>query len=470
MRGVRHALGVRPVYKTVDTCAAEFPALTPYHYSSYDEETEVAPRERPEVVILGSGPNRIGQGVEFDYSCVHASVRAARRRLRDGDGQLQPRDRLDRLRHERPAVLRAAHPRGRARGAARRGAVRADRSASSASSAGRPRSGSRKALKDAGVPILGTSARGHRPRRGARRCSAGSSTTPGLLAPAARHRVRARAEAVEVAEEIGYPVLVRPSYVLGGRGMEIVYDDADACATTSTRADRSSRPDHPLLVDRFLDDAIEIDVDALYDGTELYIGGVMEHIEEAGIHSGDSALHAAAGHARRAPRSTGCARRRSSIAQGVGVRGLLNVQFAIGAGRALRARGEPAGEPHGAVRRRRRSASRWPRPRRGSWSARRSPSCAPRACCPRTATAARCRWTRRSRSRRPCCRSSGSAPRRGSVVDSVLGPEMRSTGEVMGIDRDFAAAFAKSQSAALRRAAAPGHGVRLGRRPRQAGR
>ena len=127
VRGVRHALGIRPVYKTVDTCAAEFAAPTPYHYSSYDEETEVAPRAEPAVLILGSGPNRIGQGIEFDYSCVHASLRAARRRLRDRDGQLQPGDGLDRLRHLRPALLRAAHPRGRARGRARRAAGRAGR-------------------------------------------------------------------------------------------------------------------------------------------------------------------------------------------------------------------------------------------------------------------------------------------------------------------------------------------------------
>ena len=129
VRGVRHALGIRPVYKTVDTCAAEFAAATPYHYSSYDEETEVQPREKPAVIILGSGPNRIGQGIEFDYSCVHASLALSRGRLRDRHGQLQPGDGLDRLRHLRPALLRAAHARGRARDRARRAAGRPDRRA-----------------------------------------------------------------------------------------------------------------------------------------------------------------------------------------------------------------------------------------------------------------------------------------------------------------------------------------------------
>ena len=173
VRGVRHALGIRPVYKTVDTCAAEFAAATPYHYSSYDEETEVAPRERPAVIILGSGPNRIGQGIEFDYSCVHASMALCRGRLRDRDGQLQPRDRLDRLRHLRPALLRAAHARGRARDRARRGA-------------GRPGRGRDLPARRADAARAGAGARGQRradrrhlargdpPRRGARRVRPGA--------------------------------------------------------------------------------------------------------------------------------------------------------------------------------------------------------------------------------------------------------------------------------------------------------
>ena len=223
VRGVRWALGIRPVYKTVDTCAAEFAARTPYHYSSYDEETEVAPREQPAVIILGSGPNRIGQGIEFDYSCVHASLALGRGRLRDRDGQLQPRDGLDRLRHQRPALLRAADARGRARDLPRRAEGGPDR---------------RRHL-----PARRPDAA--RPRAGARGRRACPSSAP---APAAIHLAEERgafgrvlaeagltapkhgmatsyAEAQRIAAEIGYPVLVRPSYVLGGRGMEIVYDD-----------------------------------------------------------------------------------------------------------------------------------------------------------------------------------------------------------------------------------------------------
>ena len=190
VRGVRHALGVRPVYKTVDTCAAEFAAQTPYHYSTYDEEDEVAPRERPAVLILGSGPNRIGQGVEFDYSCVHASLRPARRRLRHGHGQLQPRDGLDRLRHEQPPVLRAAHPRGRPRGGARREQGRPDR---------RRHRPARRA--DAARPGQGAQGRGradrrhlpggHRPRRGPRGVRPGARRGRAARAQA-RHRLQRR--------------------------------------------------------------------------------------------------------------------------------------------------------------------------------------------------------------------------------------------------------------------------------------
>ena len=176
---LRHRLGIRPVFKTVDTCAAEFAAATPYHYSTYDEETEVAPQpDRPKVLILGSGPNRIGQGIEFDYSCVHAALALRRRRLRDRDGQLQPGDRLHRLRHLRPALLRAAHAGGRARGGARRAGVRHRSPGSSARSAGRRRSGWRSGSR---TPACRSSAPSRRrstwPRTAAR--SAGCSPRPG---------------------------------------------------------------------------------------------------------------------------------------------------------------------------------------------------------------------------------------------------------------------------------------------------
>ena len=297
---------------------------TPYHYSSYDEETEVAPRDKEAVIILGSGPNRIGQGIEFDYSCVHASLALQRRGLRDRDGQLQPRDRLDRLRHLRPALLRATHARGRARDRARRAPGRADRRRhlpARRPDPARPRPGARGRRRADRRHATG----GHPPRRGARRLRAGAGRGRAAR-PQARHGHVIRRGPARSRHEIGYPVLVRPSYVLGGRGMEIVYDD-DALDGYISRATEIS-PEHPVLVDRFIDDAVEIDVDAIYDGEELYLGGVMEHIEEAGIHSGDSAcalppITLGAAEIDRIRAST------EAIARGVGVRGLINIQFAL---------------------------------------------------------------------------------------------------------------------------------------------
>ena len=224
VRGVRHALGVRPVYKTVDTCAAEFAAhdaLPLQHLRRGDRGARRA-SSRPSS-SSAAGPNRIGQGVEFDYSCVHAGLRPARRGLRHGDGQLQPRDRLHRLRHVRPALLRAAHPRGRPRGGPRRAAGRAGRRrhrAARRADAARPRAGAQGRRR----PDRRHQPRGHRPRRGPRRVR--SRARRGRACRRPKHGTAYSAEeAVEVAQEIGYPVLVRPSYVLGGRGMEIVYDD-----------------------------------------------------------------------------------------------------------------------------------------------------------------------------------------------------------------------------------------------------
>ena len=404
VRELRHALGVRPVYKTVDTCAAEFAAKTPYHYSSYDEETEVAPRTKPAVLILGSGPNRIGQGIEFDYSCVHAALT-----LRDAGYETvmvncNPEtvstdyDTSDRLYFE-PLTLEdvlEVVPR-RAQAGPVAGVI--------VQLGGQTPLGLAQPLKDAGVPIVGTS-------------------------PEAIHLAEERGAFGRVLAEAGLPA---PKY-----GIATTFDEAqgdrrrhrlpgagppvlrarrsrhgdrlrrrDARATTSSRATQIS-PEHPVLVDRFLDDAVEIDVDALFDGDELYLGGVMEHIEEAGIHSGDSACALP-------PITLGRAdieRIRASteeIARGVGVRGLLNVQYALAGDilyvleanpRASRTvpfvsqgDGGAAGQGGGA-----RDARRDHRA-----------SCAPRACCPARATAARCRWPRRSRSRRPCCRSAASA-------------------------------------------------------------
>jgi carbamoyl-phosphate synthase large subunit len=441
VRGVRHALGVRPVYKTVDTCAAEFAATTPYHYSAYDEETEVAPREKPAVLILGSGPNRIGQGVEFDYSCVHASFALREAGYDTVMVNCNPEtvstdyDTSSRLYFEPLTledVLEVVHAEQQAGPVA--GVI--------VQLGGQTPLGLAKALKEAGVPIVGTSpeAIDLAEDRGA----FGRVLAEAQL-PAPKHGTAySAAEAVEVAREIGYPVLVRPSYVLGGRGMEIVYDD-ETLATYVTRATVAS-PEHPVLVDRFLDDAIEIDVDALYDGTDMYLGGIMEHIEEAGIHSGDSACTLP-------PVTLGVAeleRVREAtlkLAEGIGVRGLMNVQFALAqdilyvleanprASRTVpfvaKATGVPVAKAAarvmlGATIKELREEGLLPPHGDGGSMPSHAPVAVKEAVLP----------FKRFRTKD------------GQVVDSLLGPEMRSTGEVMGIDQDFGTAFAKGMLAA----------------------
>ncbi|NUT08106.1 MAG: carbamoyl-phosphate synthase large subunit, partial [Hamadaea sp.] len=280
VRTLRHRLGLRPVYKTVDTCAAEFAAKTPYHYSSYDEETEVAPSDRPKVLILGSGPNRIGQGIEFDYSCVHAVMALREAGFETVMVNCNPEtvstdyDTADRLYFEPLTfedvleVVHAEHSSGTAAGGP--GVVGVI-----VQLGGQTPLGLAQRLKAAGVPIVGTSPESIHlaEERGA---FGAVLARAGLRAPA-HGTATSYEDAKKIADEVGYPVLVRPSYVLGGRGMEIVYDD-DTLRDYIGRATDIS-PEHPVLVDRFLDDAIEIDVDALCDADgEVYIGGVMEHI------------------------------------------------------------------------------------------------------------------------------------------------------------------------------------------------
>src|SRR5882724_10579209 len=328
VRILRHRLGVRPVYKTVDTCAAEFAAHTPYHYSAYESdpaaESEIAPQaQRPKVLILGSGPNRIGQGIEFDYSCVHAAMALRAAGYETVMVNCNPEtvstdyDTADRLYFEPLTfedVLEVVH--GEKSSGQVAGVI--------VQLGGQTPLGLAAKLAKAGVPIVGTPPEAiHLAEdRGA---FGDVLRNAGLPAPA-YGTATSFGGAKRIADSIGYPVLVRPSYVLGGRGMEIVYDDT-TLAEYIARATEVS-PEHPVLVDRFLDDAIEIDVDALFDGNDLFLGGVMEHIEEAGVHSGDSACVLP-------PITLGRTDLEAvrvsteAIARGIGVRGLLNVQYAL---------------------------------------------------------------------------------------------------------------------------------------------
>ncbi|KXK61036.1 carbamoyl phosphate synthase large subunit [Micromonospora rosaria] len=463
VRTLRHRLDVRPVYKTVDTCAAEFEATTPYHYSTYDTETEVTGSARPKVIILGSGPNRIGQGIEFDYSCVHA-VQALRGApapagaVPGAEGtaggfetvmvNCNPEtvstdyDTADRLYFEPLTfedVLEVWHAEDTSgRDAGGPGVVGVI-----VQLGGQTPLGLAQRLKDAGVPVVGTSPESIHlaEERGA---FGEVLARAGLRAPA-HGTATSYEQARAIAEEIGYPVLVRPSYVLGGRGMEIVYDDPTLRDYIGRATDIS--PDHPVLVDRFLDDAIEIDVDALCDADgEVYLGGVMEHIEEAGIHSGDSScalppITLAGPHIEQVRRYT------EAIAHGVGVRGLLNVQYALKDDVLYVLEANPR-------------------------ASRTVPFVSKATAVPLAKAAARIALGAtiaelRAEGLLPATGDGGSLPAHapiavkeavlpfkrfrtptGKGVDSLLGPEMKSTGEVMGIDPHFGHAFAKSQSAA----------------------
>lgn len=450
VRALRQRLGIHPVFKTVDTCAAEFDAKTPYHYSSYEldpaAETEVAPQtEKPKVLILGSGPNRIGQGIEFDYSCVHAATTLSDAGFETVMVNCNPEtvstdyDTADRLYFEPLTfedVLEIYHAESLS-GEGGPGVVGVI-----VQLGGQTPLGLAKRLEDAGVPIVGTSPkaidlaedRGH---------FGEVLTAAGLPAPK-YGMATSFDQARRIAADIGYPVLVRPSYVLGGRGMEIVYDE-ETLRGYITRATQLS-PEHPVLVDRFLEDAIEIDVDALCDGTEVYIGGIMEHIEEAGIHSGDSACALP-------PVTLGRSdieavrRATEAIAHGIGVVGLLNVQYALKddvlyvleanprASRTVpfvsKATAVPLAKACarvmlGATITQLRDEGLLSKAGDGAHVGRSTPVAVKEAVLPFH------RFRRAD----------------GAQIDSLLGPEMKSTGEVMGIDHDFGTAFAKSQTAA----------------------
>ena len=440
IRKLRHRLAVRPIFKTVDTCAAEFEAKTPYHYSSYDEESEVSPREKPAVIILGSGPNRIGQGIEFDYSCVHACFTLSEAGYETIMINCNPEtvstdyDTSDRLYFEPLTledVLEVLHAEMQAGPVV--GVV--------VQLGGQTPLGLARALADEGITILGTSpdAIDLAEERGAFGSLLGDQ---GLNAPRfgmASDVQNARA----IANQIGYPVLVRPSFVLGGRGMEIVYDD-ESLSSFIERATEIT-PSRPVLIDKFLDAATEVDVDALFDGDQIFMGGVMEHIEEAGVHSGDSACVIP-------PQTISMSildeieMATFKIAHAVGVKGLINIQFAISkidgierlfvleanprASRTVpfvsKATGYPLAKAAAhiavgvSIDEMKKNGLLRPLPSTGSVAVK-------EAVLP---------WNRFRR-------------RNGDGVDTVLGPEMKSTGEVMGIAPTFGAAFAKSQISAF---------------------
>ena len=443
---LRHRLGVRPVYKTVDTCAAEFEAKTPYHYSTYEldpaAESEVTPQtEREKVIILGSGPNRIGQGIEFDYSCVHAALTLSEAGYETVMVNCNPEtvstdyDTADRLYFEPLTfedVMEVYHAESESGTVA--GVL--------VQLGGQTPLGLAAQLEEAGVPIVGTSPSAIDLAED-RREFGEVLVRAGLPAPAFGTAINAD-EATTIAADIGYPVLVRPSYVLGGRGMEIVYDEASLRSYIDRATEIS--PDRPVLVDRFLDDAVEIDVDVLCDGTEVYLGGVMEHIEEAGIHSGDSAcalppITLGQDDIDRVRRSS------EALAFGIGVKGLMNVQYAIkddvlyvleanprasrtvpfvskatGVHLAKACARIMMGESIAALR----EEGLLPSDRDGGSLPADAPVAVKEAVLPF------------NRFRTPD----------GDTVDSLLSPEMKSTGEVMGIGPDFAVAFAKAQLAA----------------------
>ena len=438
VRGLRWRLNLHPVYKTVDTCAGEFEAFTPYHYSAYDLTTEIKPRTKPAIIILGSGPNRIGQGIEFDYSCVHACFALSEAGFETIMVNCNPEtvstdyDTSDRLYFE-PLTLEDVLEVYHAELAAGPviGVI--------TQLGGQTPLGLAAGLAKEGITILGTPVEAI--NRAEDRGEFGAVLTrTGLNAPAFG-TAKSFEEAKSVAGRIGFPVLVRPSFVLGGRGMEIVYDETSLEGFIAKATEIN--PEHPVLIDSFLDSALEIDVDALFDGSEIYLAGIMEHIEEAGVHSGDSACVIP-------PQSISSAKLKEiqettkKLAEAIGVIGLLNVQYAISNDHLYVLEANPR-------------ASRtvpYVSKATGVQVAKAAaliaagekivnlreqgllPSHDVGVAAAIAVKEAVLPWNRFRRVD-------------GKNVDSVLGPEMKSTGEVMGMASDFGTAFAKSQIAAF---------------------
>ena len=435
---IRDRFDMHPVYKTVDTCAGEFEAFTPYHYSSYDLETEVKPRTKPAIIILGSGPNRIGQGIEFDYSCVHACFALSDAGYDTIMVNCNPEtvstdyDTSDRLYFE-PLTLEDVLE-----------IYQAELKAGPIAGVivqlgGQTPLGIAAGLKAAGVPILGTTPEAIHLAED--RGAFGKVLQETNLKAPEFGTAFSYDDALGVATHIGYPVLVRPSFVLGGRGMQIVYDDKSLSEFIEIAT--QINPEHPVLIDKFLDDAIEIDVDALFDGNDLYLAGVMEHVEEAGVHSGDSAC-VIPPQSINANMLSEISVATKKLATAIGVRGLINIQFAISKSNLYVLEANPR--------------------------ASRTVPFVSKATGVQVAKAAALIASGVSiaelRSSKLLPKADGGLPQGISVkeavlpwnrfrridgqgVDSVLGPEMKSTGEVMGIATTFGAAFAKSQIAAF---------------------
>lgn len=429
VRALRHKLNVRPVFKRIDTCAAEFEAKTPYMYSTYEApifgeaENEAQPSDRKKVVILGGGPNRIGQGIEFDYCCVHACFALGDAGYETIMVNCNPEtvstdyDTSDRLYFEPLTaedvleILSVEMSAGTLAGVI-------------VQFGGQTPLKLAQALEDAGVPILGTSPDAIDLAEDRERFAALIDKLK--LRQPANGIARSREEAIAVANRIGYPVLMRPSYVLGGRAMEIVDGQAQLEEYIATAVQVSG--DSPVLIDQYLRDATEVDVDALCDGEDVVVAGVLQHIEEAGVHSGDSACSLPP-YSLSAEVIGEIERQADVLARALSVRGLMNIQFAVKDGVVYLIEVNPR-------------------------ASRTVPFVAKAIGTPIAKIAARvmageklCDLPRIDRNAIdhiavkeavfPFARFPG--------VDPVLSPEMKSTGEVMGIDRDFATAFAKSQ-------------------------
>ncbi len=424
----RRELGVVPVYKRVDTCAGEFPSLTPYMYSAYEPggadgpQCEAEPSERDKVIILGGGPNRIGQGIEFDYCCVHAAYALREAGIETIMVNCNPEtvstdyDTSDRLYFE-PLTAEAVGEIARVEGGRGRllGAI--------VQYGGQTPLKLAKALERAGIPILGTSPDAIDLAEDRQQFQALLSRL-GLKQPSNGTATSAE-EARAVAEAIGYPVLIRPSYVLGGRAMEIVHDPQQLDRYIGSAVKVSGR--NPVLIDSYLRGAIEIDVDALSDGTEVAVAGVMEHIEEAGIHSGDSAC-ALPPHTIPPAVVEQIEHQTRLLAGGLGVVGLMNIQFAVRGEEIFILEVNPR-------------------------ASRTVPFVAKATGVPIAKIGARLMAggkladfnLARSRVDHVAVKEAVFPFARFPGVDVVLGPEMKSTGEVMGLDRDFASAFLKAQ-------------------------